>query len=90
MLMSDCCGFHKKRARTYYAAHVFLHPEGSADHVVHSGLSGVRDIDTLFFMLRWDRYGFDKSMSGHITVNLCFLYPVASVGYVVHSIVSGA
>jgi hypothetical protein len=30
-------------------------------HVVHSGVFGVQDVDTLFFMLRWDQYGFDKN-----------------------------
>jgi hypothetical protein len=38
----------------------FSHPEGSAGHIVHSGASGERNIDTLFFMLEWDQYGFDK------------------------------
>jgi hypothetical protein len=38
----------------------FSHPEGSVRHVVHSGASGARDIDALFFVIQWDRYGFDK------------------------------
>jgi hypothetical protein len=45
---------------------------GSVGHIVHFGVSGVRNIDTLFFMLGWDRYGLTKSASGDVTMNLCF------------------
>jgi hypothetical protein len=34
------CGFQKKRAGTHYAKLVFLHPIGSAGHVVHSNACG--------------------------------------------------
>jgi hypothetical protein len=54
------CGFHKKRARTRYVEHLFLHPVGFAGYVVHFGSSGKQNIDALFFMLGWDRYEFDK------------------------------
>jgi hypothetical protein len=64
--------FHKKRVKTCYAELLFLHPEGSAGHVVHFGVSRVRNIDALFFMLGWKRYGFDKSVSGHVTLNFYF------------------
>jgi hypothetical protein len=33
---------------------------GYAGHVVHCVLSGARNIDTLFFMLGWDWYEFQK------------------------------
>jgi hypothetical protein len=55
MLKWDCYGFDKKRFGTCYAEHVFLHSVGSVGHVVHFGASRARNIDTLFFILGWDR-----------------------------------
>jgi hypothetical protein len=49
------CRFHKKSVGTRYAELVFLHPVGSAHHVVHSGAFGTRKFDTLI-MLGWDQY----------------------------------
>jgi hypothetical protein len=51
---------------------VFLHLVLSAGHVVHSGVSTAQNIIALFFMLGWDRFGFNKKASGHVTPNLCF------------------
>jgi hypothetical protein len=65
--------FHKKHARTRYAKIMFLHPVGSVGHVVHSGAFGLQNIDTLFVMLGWDRYRFNKNASGHVMPYLCFL-----------------
>jgi hypothetical protein len=39
---------------------------------VHSSVSGTQNIDALFFMLRWDLYGFHKSAPGHVTPNVFF------------------
>jgi hypothetical protein len=56
----DQYSFDKKCFKTRYAELVFLHPVGSTCHVVHSGTSGVRNDNALFFMLEWDWYGFDQ------------------------------
>jgi hypothetical protein len=38
----------------------FLRPVVYADHIVHSGASGTRNVNAIFFMLEWDRYRFNK------------------------------
>jgi hypothetical protein len=86
----DQYGFDKKRFRTRYAELVFLHPVGSACHVVHSGASGARNDNALFFVLRWDCYGFDKKPFKTRYANLCFLHPEGSTGHIVHSGAFGA
>jgi hypothetical protein len=47
MLLWARCGYDKKCIGTYYSELVFLHPVGSVGHVVHSGTSGVRNVDAL-------------------------------------------
>jgi hypothetical protein len=79
MLGWDRYRFDKKCVGRCYAVLVFLYPVRSVGHIVHSGVSGARNSDTLFSMLGWDRYGFDKkcvgsikNASGHVLPNMCF------------------
>jgi hypothetical protein len=57
---------------------------GYAGHIVHSGASGVCNIDALF-MLGWDLYGFNEKRFRTRYAKLVFLHPMGSVGHVVHS-----
>jgi hypothetical protein len=56
MLGWDQYGFDRKRIRTRYVELVFLHPVGSAGHVVHFVAFTSSNINALFFMLEWDHY----------------------------------
>jgi hypothetical protein len=51
--------------------------------------TGARIIDALFFILGWDRYGFDKMCARTCYTELVFLYSVGSAAHVVHSVASG-
>jgi hypothetical protein len=53
-----------------------LQPMGSVSYVVNFGMSGARNVDALFFVLRWDRYGFHKKHVGTRYTELVFLHPV--------------
>jgi hypothetical protein len=75
MLGWDRYEFDKKCVRTCYGELVFVHPVGSAGHVVHSG---ERNIDALFFMLCWDWYGFDERHVGTCYAELVFLHLLGS------------
>jgi hypothetical protein len=66
----------KKHDGSRYVEYVFLLSVGTAGHVVHSGGSGERNVDALFFMLWWDRYGLHKKRAGTRYAKQLFLHPV--------------
>jgi hypothetical protein len=62
----------------------------SAGHILHSGSSRARNIDTLFFMLGWDLCGFHKKRGRTRYAELVFLHLTRSTGHVVHFGAQGA
>jgi hypothetical protein len=64
---------------------VFLHPVGSTCHVVHSGASGARNVEAVFFKLMLDRYVFHNKCAGKNYAEPVFFHPVGFAGHVVHS-----
>jgi hypothetical protein len=83
-------GFQKKHDGTRYTELAILHPMGSTGYVVHCVASRARNIDALFFMLRWYRYGFHKKCIRTPYAEHVFLHPVVSAGDVVHCGACGA
>jgi hypothetical protein len=62
----------QKSTGATYVVLVFLHPVGSAGHIVNFGASEVRNIDTLFFMLSQTGTDSGRSASGRVTPKLYF------------------
>jgi hypothetical protein len=62
---------------------------GSTGPIVYFGTSELSNVDALFFMLRWDRYEFDKKYVRTCYAKLVFLYPVGSAVLIVLSGASG-
>jgi hypothetical protein len=54
------------------------------------GVSEVRNVDVLFFMLMWAWCGSPKKHVGTRYAELLFFHPMGSVGHVVRSGASGA
>jgi hypothetical protein len=71
MLGWEQYGFDKKCIGTRHTELLFLHPVGSAGHIVNSDVSGAQNVDALFSMLGWDRYGFHKKRFRTRYANFC-------------------
>jgi hypothetical protein len=83
-------GFHKNCNGTRYVELLFLHPVGSARHVVHSVRLRHETSMHYFSCSGGTSTDLTKSASGHVGPNFCFLHPEGSVGNIVHSDASWA
>jgi hypothetical protein len=73
-----------KYGSKHYAEFLFLHTVGSVGHIVLSGASRLRNLDTVFFVLRWVQRSFHKKRVGRCCTKLVFLHLVGSAGHIVH------
>jgi hypothetical protein len=81
--------FDKECIRTCHAELVFLHPMGSAGHVVHSGESGRKMSMHYFSCTGGTSMDLTKKRTRTRYAKLVFLHLVVSVGHVVCSCASG-
>jgi hypothetical protein len=83
------CRFHKKRVRTRYAEPLFLYLVESAHHRVHSGVSGARNVDTIF-QARVGPMQITQKEHRDTLRQTCVLHPVGSTVHILYSSAPGA
>jgi hypothetical protein len=73
----SCSGGTDTDSTTIALGHIapnlcFFLSAGYVGHVVHSGASGSRNVDALFFRFGRDQYITHKIALEHVTLNMCF------------------